>query len=113
MDDNRTPNDNLADVDNGELLRQLYQALMRTRFGFVPAGTHELKDVYVKVKSRFPGLCNDRYLCREHCTRGYNSPEWRHTVRTALNILKQESRGDIRRRRAGERGFWRFRMPPE
>lgn len=92
--------------DDGQLLHELYQALMRTRLGFVPAGEQELPEVYKMVQREFPELCNDRYLCRDNCSHGYNSPEWRHTVRSALNILKKEDRGDIRK--SDRRGFWLF-----
>jgi hypothetical protein len=68
-------------------IKQLYEDLTQTQFTFVPSGVYPLSDVYQRVQAQFPTLCDDTYLCSQNCTNGYNSPEWRHTVRTALNIL--------------------------
>ncbi len=67
-------------------LRDLYHQLTTSKFGFVGNGEHSLEDVYRAVKTRFPALCDDGYLCRDNCAHGHDQPEWRHTVRKALNI---------------------------
>jgi predicted HNH restriction endonuclease len=84
-------------------LRELYKYLVRTRFGFLPPGEHHLRQIYKAVKDRYPDLCDDAFLCITNCRNGYNSPEWRHVVRKALNNLK-DSGGRIDK--GLQRGFW-------
>lgn len=74
-----------------ENLKTLYHDLRESRFDFVPRGEHNIRDVYTFVKDRFPELCDDSYLCSENCKSGYNSPEWKHKVRTALWDLKRHA----------------------
>ncbi len=86
-----------------EDLKELYQELKRSRFQFVPRGTHHIDIIYREVKSRFPHLCDDSYLCAENCSSGHSQPEWNHTIRKALESLKGESvlKDD-------RKGFWTF-----
>ncbi len=87
-----------------EDIKQLYAELVESRFGFMPTGSHELKDIYQFVNSRFSALCDSNFLCIENCSNGNNSPEWQHAIRKALGKLKDDgvvSGGD-------DRGVWVF-----
>ena len=64
---------------------------MDARFSFIPQGEIHLRGVYAIVKDRYPELCDDSYLCSTNCKSGYNSPEWKHVVRTGLNEMKNRS----------------------
>ncbi|MCG8449774.1 MAG: hypothetical protein MI725_09370 [Pirellulales bacterium] len=86
-------------------LKALYHELRETRFDFVPRGEHNIRDVYTFVQNQFPHLCDDSYLCSENCKSGYNSPEWKHKVRTALWDLRRHT-DDVRT--GSERGLWIF-----
>jgi hypothetical protein len=86
-------------------LEELYHILVDTRFEFIPRGEIHLRKVYAIVKERYPELCDDAYLCSTNCKSGYNSPEWRHVVRTGLNEMKK--RGEPVST-SGLRGVWRF-----
>jgi hypothetical protein len=77
-----------------EDLKALYHDLRETRFDFVPRGEHHIRDIYAFVKNRYPDFCDDSYLCSENCKSGYNSPEWKHKVRTALWDLQRYTGGD-------------------
>ena len=70
-------------------LEELYRELTDSRFTFIPRGEVHLREVYASVKNRHPALCDDGYLCSTNCKSGYNSPEWKHVVRTALNEMKK------------------------
>ena len=76
-------------------LQELYQHLMHERFRFMGPGEHKLQDVYSSVKSRYPQLCDDAYLCRDSCSSGDDQPEWKHTVRESLDALEREGAIDI------------------
>lgn len=86
-------------------LEELYRVLMDLRFDFVPAGEVHIRDIYEIVKERSADLCDDSYLCSENCKGGNNSPEWKHTVRAALDQMKKHgqlvSNGSTR-------GMWLF-----
>lgn len=86
-------------------ITKLYKRLTSTRFDFVPRGEHTLDNVYRLVKVKYPHYCDDNYLCSMNCQSIHNQPEWKHTVRSALNNLKVAmgavSRGTLR-------GHWRF-----
>ena len=53
-------------------------------------GSLRAKDIYRLVKHEFADLCDDNYLCNVHCRNGYNSPEWHHTVRSAIQSFKKK-----------------------
>ena len=61
-----------------------------TRVGFSKQrvrGRRSLEEIYEIVKSKLPGLCNDK--CHE--AKGYkNAPKWKHVVRNALEELKDQ-----------------------
>lgn len=86
-------------------LQKLYHQLCETRFSFIPPGEYDIRDVYALVQDRFPELCDDSYLCSENCKSGYNSPEWKHKVRTALWDTKRRT-DEVRS--GTERGAWLF-----
>ena len=84
---------------------KLYQELIKSGFAFVPEGQHSLQEVYGFVKSEYPQLCDDRFLCSQNCSGGSNSPEWQHVVRKALyELLRLQSPAVYHVRR----GIWFF-----
>jgi hypothetical protein len=91
-------------------ITKLYTRLVATRFSFVPRGEHTLNNVYRLVKSKYPRFCDDQYLCCENCLSIHQQPEWKHTVRSALNNLKVAF-GVVSR--GSRRGHWRFLRPHE
>jgi predicted HNH restriction endonuclease len=74
-------------------LTELYSILMESRFEFMGQGEASLPTIYTTIKSRYPELCDDSYLCAVNCQSGHNQPEWRHVVRTALTDLKKRGQG--------------------
>lgn len=86
-------------------LEELYRILIESRFDFVPAGEVHLRDIYKIVKERSAELCDDSYLCSENCKSGYTSPEWKHTVRTALDQMKKHGQFVSN---GSTRGMWLF-----
>src|SRR4051812_46234826 len=74
-------------------LTELYSILMDSRFEFLGRGEVPLATIYATIKSRYPELCDDSYLCSVNCQSGHNQPEWRHVVRTALTDLKKRGQG--------------------
>jgi hypothetical protein len=86
-------------------LQKLSEELLATRLNFVTRGEHELEAIYDAVKTKYPHLCDDTYLCSDNCSSGQKRPEWRHTVRTVLSRLKGSSKDILRGER---RGRWRL-----
>jgi hypothetical protein len=87
-------------------LRTLYQRLLETEFRFMPRGTQHINEIYDEVEQRFTELCDDNYLCSENCSSGHHQPEWKHTVRKALDRLKRISMLVSKDR---SHGYWEFR----
>jgi hypothetical protein len=87
------------------LERDLYQALIDSRFCFLGSGERHIDDIYQSVRVKFPALCDDTFYCSENCESGNDQPEWKHTVRNALQRLKTLT---AQVRFTGKRGFWRF-----
>lgn len=85
--------------------RDLYQNLITLEFSFISQGTKAIDEIYRAVKSKYPALCDDHYYCSENCRSGNAQPEWNHTVRNALQYLK--NRG-VAVKYTGRRGFWIF-----
>ncbi len=85
--------------------RKLYQNLIRTELSFVPRGRHRITCIYDRVRSKYPNLCDDSYLCSENCKSGADQPEWKHIVRGALDALKENPRHI---KKEPQRGFWMF-----
>lgn len=86
-------------------LESLYRILVDARFEFIPRGEFHLREIYAIVKDRYPELCDDTYLCSTNCKSGYNSPEWKHVVRTGLNEMKKRNEPIST---GVARGMWRF-----
>lgn len=91
-------------------ITKLYKRLVTTQFGFIPRGEHALDNVYRIVKAKYPRFCDDNYLCSENCLSIHQQPEWKHTVRNALNNLKVAF-GVVFR--GSHRGHWNFLRPTE
>jgi len=72
-------------------IQKLGQELRNTEFRFMARGEHHLHIIYRAVKTEFPDLCDDNYLCSENCSKGHNQPEWNHAVRRTLDQLKYKS----------------------
>lgn len=86
-------------------ISKLYKRLVSTQFDFVPRGEQALENIYRLVKAKYPRFCDDAYLCSENCLSIHQQPEWKHTVRSALNNLKI-AYGVVRK--GGYRGHWKF-----
>lgn len=84
---------------------ELYQKLITSKFSFLPRGTRTIEEIYNAVKQQFSELCDDSYYCSENCRSGNDQPEWKHTVRNALQYLKSKNGSIIY---TGRRGFWKF-----
>lgn len=91
-------------------ITKLYKRLITTQFGFVPRGEHALENVYRLVKAKYPRFCDDNYLCSENCLSVHQQPEWKHTVRSALNNLKVAFGVVLR---GSHRSHWKFLRPTE
>lgn len=89
-----------------QIEQKLYQNLIDSKFVFVVCGTCSIEEIYNSVMTQFPDLCDNTYYCLEHCKAGNDQPEWKHTVRNALQTLKNP-KGHIRF--TGRRGYWEFR----
>jgi hypothetical protein len=93
-------------------ISELYQELIKNEFDFVQRRTHSLASIYEIVKTNYPELCDDTFLCLENCSSGNNSPEWQHAVRRALNELKRRKSTEIIN---NQRGYYMFvgnQIPP-
>jgi hypothetical protein len=87
--------------------QELYQNLVRTELSFVPHGRHHITVIYDCVRSKYPNLCDDSYLCIENCKSGDNQPEWKHKVRWALNVFKKKEK-PRHIKKDPQRSFWVF-----
>lgn len=85
--------------------RELYQCLIRAELSFVPRGRHHITYIYDCVRSKYPNLCDDSYLCSENCESGVDQPEWKHIVRGALDASKDKL---WHIKKESQRGFWVF-----
>ncbi len=86
-----------------ERLKELYRNLNETELYFIPAGDYLLKDIYDQVKLKFPELCNDAYLCSQHCLSGNKAPEWEHRVRSYMSSKKDRPNSRVRRTLDGKK----------
>ena len=85
---------------------ELYQILIDSNFSFVVRGTRYIDEIYHSVSAKYHYLCDNNYYCSENCNAGNNQPEWKHTVRNALQRLKSPM-GQVSF--TGKRGYWMFR----
>jgi hypothetical protein len=81
--------------------QDLYNALITSEFDFMVRDVIHIDEIYDTVQMHYHDFCDDDYLCPH----GVNQPEWKHTVRTALNSLSITT-DTIRN--FGIRGFWEF-----
>ena len=84
---------------------QLYQELIGSCFNFIERGTREINEIYDSVQHRFPGLCDNEYPCPHQQNDGLHQPEWKHTVRNAIQRCKRK--GDTIST-GGGKGLWTF-----
>ena len=70
---------------------QLYQELRECEFSFLGTDPVHILKIYEEVKSRYPNLCDDEYLCCNCCKHGNNQPEWMHVVRGCIAALKTKN----------------------
>jgi len=95
-------------LESKDLAQLLYTMIMElnvlTRIGFskkTREGTYHIEELYDVVKTNFAGLCDDK--CFE--ANGYKrAPKWKHVVRCALDVLKEQE-VIIKLPR---RGYWMF-----
>ena len=85
--------------------RELYQQLIDSKFSFVARGTRHIDEVYDSVSVKYPHLCDNTYYCSVNCKHGNDQPEWKHTVRNAMQTLKSPV-GPVRF--TGRRKYWEF-----
>ena len=88
-----------------QIEHDLYKALIDYRFLFINKGTQSIDKIYDAVHKHFPNLCDDNYYCNESCSSGNNQPEWKHTIRNALQSLKSPH-GTVSF--TGKRRYWKF-----
>ena len=43
-------------------LSDLYGELVTSKLGFIPRGEHHMQEILREVQSRFPLLCDDKFL---------------------------------------------------
>ena len=84
----------------------LYKNLIESEFSFVERGIRPINEIYISVKSRFPDLCDDTYLCCENCKSHAKQPEWHHTVRGVLQRLQTVNGLLVK---TANTGSWEFR----
>lgn len=85
-----------------ENIIQLRYLISENRFRYLGAGEYHINEIYETIKDQYPHLCDDNYLCRDHCRSKHIDPEWHHAVRTKLQQFKRTgivSNGH-------ERGYW-------
>lgn len=87
------------------LEHELAENLKMTEFNFVPRGEILLESIYELVQRQYPNLCDDEYLCSDHCIAGMNQPEWKHVVRGVLDNLRKHA-GPVNK--SPQRNYWTF-----
>ncbi|WP_152040274.1 HNH endonuclease [Salinigranum salinum] len=89
-------------------VRALQDRLLETELLCVPSGTRDTtEEVYPAVKSAYPDLCDDDYLCSEVCDGGTDQPEWMHATRRVQQQLKRKENSRVERRD----GSWFYNFP--
>lgn len=88
-------------------IEQLRSVLLKNEMSCVSSGRQHLsKNIYPAVKSAYPDLCNDDFLCEEAHDNGRPQPEWKHAVRDIQQRLA--SRDKTRVHRQDEQEMWLF-----
>lgn len=90
-----------------ENIIQLRYLISENRFRYLAAGEYHIREIYKAVKNHYPNLCEDTYLCRDHCHTAHTDPEWHHVVRSKLQQFKRK--GIVRH--GHTRGYWIFNEP--
>lgn len=75
-----------------ELGKELYQLLLESGMTFVGSGEKNIKEIYKSIQTKYPSHCDDTYLCSQHCKTTDDQPEWKHIVRSALQVLKKNGK---------------------
>ena len=88
--------------------RELYHRLVASRFSFMPRGRFHVDEIYARIREKYPGLCDDKYRCRDNCLSMLSRPEWQHISRGALDALKDAHSAGRRICKASKRGYWVF-----
>ena len=85
--------------------KELIETLTENELDFIPRGIYHIQELYDFIKNEYPHLCDDNYLCIQHCRSGVKQPEWKHAVRSFLKTRKDTNRI----LKMPERGFWELR----
>lgn len=88
-----------------DIEKQLCTELKASSFNFIPRGEIRIEELYELIEQRFPDLCDNNYLCSEHCKSNSKQPEWKHAVRSVLSQLKSKNENI---RYTGNIGWWSF-----
>ena len=86
---------------------RLSKELKEAEFSFLGNYPIHINQIYDVVMNQFPDLCDDKYLCSTHCKNGNNQPEWKHVVRSDMQLMKK--RGIAQR--TGNVREWIFHPP--
>ena len=81
--------------------KDLHVALMTSQFDFLGNEETQLQDIYQIVQAEYGQYCDDEFKCNQCCRSVAPSPEWKHVVRTALELAKKK--GYVQRNRFG---YW-------
>ncbi len=85
--------------------KKLIETLKENELDFILRGIYPIQDIYEHIKNRYPHLCEDDYLCNQHCANGVKQPEWKHTVRSFLSSYNRNNKIQ----KIPERGVWELR----
>lgn len=67
---------------------ELTRNLRESEFNFLGYNPIQITEIYELVQVQYPHLCDDNYLCIDHCRNGNKQPEWKHAVRSTLESFK-------------------------
>ena len=81
--------------------KELSRLLRESQMDFLGNDEIHITRIYELVKIQCPNLCDDDFLCSEHCLNGINQAEWQHVVRSVLGDFKKKGIAQSRLR-----GFW-------
>ena len=72
--------------------KELIETLKENELDFIPRGIYHIQELYDFIKNEYPHLCDDNYMCIQHCRSGVKQPEWKHTVRSFLDNSKKNNK---------------------
>ena len=87
-----------------EQVQNLRDNISNSKFNYITKGEHHIKDIYELTKKEYPSLCNDNFLCKDHCQTKHTDPKWHHAIRSKLHQFKLN--GYVKR--GDQRGLWIF-----